>query len=93
MIRPIGKRVLLRRLQEETISKGIIIPDAAKKKQDRLLVVDIGDMDECPVTADDIVLLNPYAGQEVTINDEIYIIAKYEDIMAVIYEKIGCSTD
>jgi chaperonin GroES len=88
MIRPIGKRVLLKRLQEENIQKGIILPDAAKSKQNRFEVIDIGEIDGCPVISDDIVLLNSYAGQEITIDDEIYIIAKYEDIMAVIYDKI-----
>jgi len=88
MIRPIGKRVLLRRLQEETIQKGIILPDAAKKKQDRMEVVDIGDMDDCPVMSEDIVLLNPYSGQEITIDDQVYVIAKYEDIIAVVNEKL-----
>jgi len=91
MIRPIGKRVLLRRLEEEDVKGGIIIPDAAKKKQDRLEVVDIGDMDDCPVIAEDIVLINPYAGQEITFDDNVYIIAKYEDIMAVIYPKFASS--
>ena len=88
MIRPIGNRVLLRRLQEETIQKGIILPDAAKKKQDRMEVIDIGDMEDCPVMADDIVLLNPYSGQEITIDDQVYVIAKYDDIVAVVNEKL-----
>lgn len=87
MIRPIGKRVLLRRLQEETIQKGIILPDAAKKKQDRMEVIDIGELDDCPVMADDVVLLHPYSGQEITIDDQVYVIAKYDDIIAVVNDK------
>lgn len=88
MIRPIGKRVLLRRLQEETIQKGIILPDAAKKKQDRMEVLDFGDMEDCPVIQGDIVMLAPYTGQELTIDDETYIIAKYDDIIAVFYSTL-----
>lgn len=92
-LRPLGNRVLLRRLAaEESLKGGIILPDTAKKKQEQAEVVAIGtgkkdkngNLIPIPVHAGDIVLIEKYSGQEVTLNDEEYVIARAEDLIAVI---------
>lgn len=91
--RPLGNRVLLRRLAaEETLKGGIILPDAAKKKQEQAEVIAIGtgkkdkngQLIPIHVKAGDIVLLEKYSGQEVTLNNEDYVIVRADDLIAII---------
>ncbi len=94
VIKPLGSRVVAKRLAEEdTMKGGIIIPDSAKKKQEMAEVVAVGpgrltDNDKLipvSVKVGDIILMDKYSGQEVTMdNDEEYIIVKSEDITATI---------
>ena len=74
-------RVLVRRLRsEEKLKGGIILPDTAKKKQESAEVIAIGtgkkDKDgkliPIPVKVGDIILMDKYSGQEVTLDDEEY---------------------
>lgn len=92
-LRPLGNRVLLRRLAaEETLKGGIILPDNAKKKQEHAEVIAIGTGKKdknnhiipIPVQVGDIVLIEKYSGQEVTLDGEDYTIARGEDLIAVI---------
>lgn len=90
---PLGSRVLAKRLeQEEKLKGGIILPDSAKKKQETALVVAVGTgvqgkdgiVHPIPVQAGDKILLDKYSGQEITLNDEEFVIVKSEDIIAVV---------
>lgn len=90
---PLGNRVLLRRLeQEEKLRGGIIIPDTAKKKQEQAEVIAVGagktdkngKLVPVPVKVGDIVLIEKYSGQEVTLNDQEFVIARADDLIAVI---------
>lgn len=92
-IRPLGNRVVAQRLEQaETVKGGIILPDSAKKKQESVKVVAVGPghMTEegkvlpMPVSVGDVVLMDKYAGQEVTIDDEDYVIVKADDIVAIV---------
>ncbi|MDX8431494.1 MAG: co-chaperone GroES [Candidatus Algichlamydia australiensis] len=94
-LRPLGDRVIAKRLeQEETLKGGIILPDSAKKKQESAEVLAVGtgkadkdgNIQPMPVKVGDIILMDKYAAQEVTQNDEEYIIVKADDIIAVIEE-------
>lgn len=91
--RPLGNRVLMRRLAaEETLKGGIILPDAAKKKQEQAEVIAVGpgkkdkngQLIPVPVKVGDIVLMEKYTGQEVTLNDEEYVIVRADDLIAII---------
>lgn len=91
--KPLGNRVLVRRIEEEeTLKGGIILPDSAKKKQEQaeVLALGTGNKDKdgnlipIPVQVGDIVLMDKYAGQEITIDDEEYVIARADDFIAVI---------
>ena len=90
---PLGNRVLVRRIEEtESLKGGIILPDSAKKKQEQVEVLALGsgakDKDgnviPFPVKVGDIVLMDKYSGQEVTIDGEEYVIARADDIIAII---------
>lgn len=94
-LKPLGNRVLVQRLEaEETLKGGIILPDSAKKKQETAKVVAIGSGKKLedgkvlpvPVQIGDIVLMDKYSGQEVSIDDEEYMILKADDIIAIIQE-------
>jgi chaperonin GroES len=90
---PLGNRVLVRRLeQEEKLKGGIILPDAAKKKQEKAEVIAIGTSKKdkngviipIPVKVGDIILMEKYSGQEIKLDDEDYIILRADDIIAII---------
>ncbi len=89
---PVGNRVLAQRLEsEETLKGGIIIPDSAKKKQETAKVIAVGEGKKTegktipiPVKVGDLILMDKYSGQEITIDDEEYIIVKADDIIAII---------
>jgi len=90
---PLGNRVLLRRLeQEETLKGGIILPDSAKKKQESAEVISVGtgktlengEKKPMPVKVGDVVMLDKYAGQEVTLDGDEFVITNADDIIAII---------
>jgi chaperonin GroES len=90
---PLGNRVLVKRLeQEQTLKGGIILPDTAKKKQETAEVIAVGggNTDKegkiipIPVKIGDKILMDKYSGQEVTIDDDEFVIVKADDIIAII---------
>lgn len=92
-LKPLGARVVAKRTeQEETTKGGIILPDTAKQKQETAIVVALGTGEKTkdgieipiPVSVGDMILMDKYASQEVTIDDEEYIIVKAEDIIAIV---------
>ncbi|MBQ9340637.1 MAG: co-chaperone GroES [Paludibacteraceae bacterium] len=87
-IKPLADRVLIKpaAAEEKTVG-GIIIPDSAKEKPLRgeVLAVGHGTKDEDMVLkAGDIVLYGKYAGTELEIDGEKYLIMKQGDVLAVI---------
>ena len=92
-VRPLHDRVLLKRLEEkEEVKRGIIIPDTAKEKpmEGEVISVGPGKMMEdgkraaMDVKAGDRVLFGKYAGTEIKIDDEDYVIMREEEILAVL---------
>jgi len=92
-LKPLGNRVVAKRTEEEEATKGgIILPDSAKQKQETAVVVAIGSGAKTsegkeipvPVSLGDTILMDKYAGQEVTVDDEEYIIVKSDDIIAIV---------
>ncbi len=95
-IKPLADRVLVKRIEEEEVKKGgIIIPDTAKEKPQKgeILAVGPGRVDEngkripMEVKVGDRVLFSKYAGNEVKMGDEEYLIMREDDILAVIEEE------
>lgn len=92
-LRPLGNRVLVKRLEaEEKLKGGIILPDTAKKKQETAEVIAIGtgkkDKDgklvPMPVKVGDVILMDKYSGQEVQLNEEEFVIVRQDDIIAIV---------
>lgn len=93
VLKPVGNRAILKRLEKEEKSKGgIILPDSAQKKQEQAVVIAIGQgkpnkeggFYPMSVKVGDTVLMDKYSGQEVTIDDEEFLIVKEDDIIAII---------
>ncbi len=86
-MRPINDRVLVKpATAEEKTSGGIIIPDNAKEKPQRGVVVAVGPGKKdhsMTVKVDDTVLYGKYAGQEVSYQGEDYLIMKEDDILLI----------
>jgi len=90
-IKPLSDRVLLKPLEEEQRVGNIIIPDTAKEKPQRGEIVETGPgktLDdkrvELEVKKGDKVLYSKYAGTEVKIDNEDYLILREADILAII---------
>lgn len=87
-IKPLADRVLIEPSQaEEKTAGGIIIPDTAKEKPQRGTVVAVGPgkKDEpLTVKTGDVVLYGKYAGTEITIDNNDYLIMRESDIVAII---------
>lgn len=87
---PLGDKVVLRQLvAEETTKSGIVLPGQAKEKPQQAEVVAVGPggmVDGKEVTmqvkAGDIVIYSKYAGTEVKLEEEDFIIVKQNDIVA-----------
>ena len=84
-VRPLGARVLVRVLEEESItSSGLVIPDTAKEKPQRGVVVAVGDDDEAiKVSPGDEVLYPRYTGTEVRLQGNDHLIVEANDLLAV----------
>ncbi|MDY6856596.1 MAG: co-chaperone GroES [Thermodesulfobacteriota bacterium] len=92
-VRPVKDRVLVSRVKEEEKTKGgIIIPDSAKEKPMEGKIISTGDgkilEDRTKVPLDvkegDRVLFGKYAGTEIKIEGEEYLIMREDDILCII---------
>ncbi|QOQ97326.1 co-chaperone GroES [Helicobacter winghamensis] len=82
--KPLGERVLVERLEENTTTaSGIIIPDNAKEKPLEGIVKAIGS-EVKEVSVNDKVVFGKYSGAEVKLDGKEYLILKLEDILGVI---------
>jgi len=91
--RPLGDRVLVRRVEEEAKTKGgIIIPDTAKEKPQEGEVIavgpgardDSGKLQPLDVTVGDRILFGKWSGTEVKLDGEDLLIMKESDILGVL---------
>lgn len=91
-IRPLGDRLVVKRIQEEEKTKGgIIIPDTAKEKPVEGVVVAVGSgkaLKNGKVVAPDVktgdkVLFGKYSGTEVKLEGEEHVILEEDDVLAV----------
>ncbi|MBE3603237.1 co-chaperone GroES [bacterium] len=92
-IRPLGDRILVKRIKEEEKTKGgIIIPDTAKEKPQEGKVVAVGKgkttedgkLIAPDVKAGDRILFGKYAGSEVKLEGEEHLILREDDILGVL---------
>ncbi len=87
-IKPLADRVLIQpAVAEEKTVGGIIIPDSAKEKplKGNVVAVGVGTKDEEMILkAGDTVLYGKYAGTELELDGEKYLIMRQSDILAII---------
>ena len=92
-LKPLSDRVVVRRVDSESVTKGgIVIPDAAAEKADKGTVLAVGPgkrteqgtVIPLDVNVNDLVLFGKFAGQNVKIDGEELLVLKEEDILAVI---------
>ncbi|WP_017413396.1 MULTISPECIES: co-chaperone GroES [Clostridium] len=91
-IRPLGDRVVIKRLEAEEMTKsGIVLPGASKEKPQEAEVVAVGpggyvdgkDI-KMELKVGDKVLFSKYSGSEIKFEGKEYIILRQDDILAVI---------
>ncbi len=92
-LKPLNDRVLVKRLEsEEKTAGGLYIPDTAKEKPSRGVVVaagpgkraDDGKLLATTVKAGDTVLFSKYAGTEIKLDGEEHLVMREDDILAII---------
>lgn len=92
-VRPLGEKVLIKRLEAEQKTKGgIVIPDSAKEKPQKGTVLAIGDgrmlkdgtRAKPQVAKGDKVLFSSYAGTEIKIDGEELMLMDESDILAIL---------
>ena len=92
-VKPLGDNVLIKRVEaEEKTAGGIVLPDAAKEKPKQGVVVALGDgkllddgnRSEFTVAKNDRVLFSSYAGTEVKIDGDEYLLIAENDILAIL---------
>lgn len=92
-VKPLNDKVLVKRLEAEEVTKGgIVLPDAAKEKPKEGEVLALGDgklLDDgsrslFQVKAGDRVIFSSYAGTEIKIGGEEFLILGEDDILAVV---------
>jgi chaperonin GroES len=92
-IRPLGDKVIVKRVDaEEKTAGGIVLPDSAKEKPKRGIILAVGNgrllddgtRSEMQVSKNDEVVFTSYAGTEIKINGEEYMIMDESDILGIV---------
>lgn len=92
-VKPLGDRVLIKRVEpEETKKGGIIIPDTAKEKpmEGKVMAVGKGKTDDngkriaMDVKKGDRVLIGKYAGTEFKLDDDDHVIVREDEILGIL---------
>ena len=95
-VRPLYDRLLVKRVEsKEQVRGGIIIPDTAKEKPMEATVEAVGDgkFDDngkrvpLDVKKGDRILIGKYAGTEIKIDDQEYLILREDEVLAIIETK------
>ena len=92
-LRPLNDKIVVRRLEaEETTKGGIVLPDAAQEKPKEGVVVAVGtgrllvngERADLQLQTEDRVLFTSYAGTEVKVDGEDFLIMNEDDVLAVV---------
>ncbi len=94
-LQPLSDRVLVKRVDsQDKIKGGIILPDSAKKKQERATVIATGpgkkdthgNLIPMHVKVGQVVLMDKYSGQDITIDGEEFVVTRQDEIIAIVEE-------
>jgi len=81
---PLGKRVLIERVEEaKTTASGIYIPDSAKEKPSQGKVLAVSTEVE-NVAVNDSVVFGKYAGSELTLEGTTYLVIETDDLLGIV---------
>lgn len=86
-IRPLGDRVVIKRIEaEEKTASGIVLPGQAKEKPQVAEVVEIPAKadGEFPLSVGDRVIFKQYSGTEIKVGNDIYTVIDVENILAIV---------
>ena len=84
-VEPLGARVLVRVLEDESVTlSGLVIPDTAKEKPQRGVVVAVGDDEEIKVKPGDRVLYPRYSGTEIRVDGVDHLVIDATELLAVL---------
>ncbi len=88
-LKPIGKRLVVKMLEvEDKTASGIVLPSSAQEKPQIAEVVAISDKllekDNLNIEVGSKVIYSKYAGTEVKLDSEEYIVVKLEDVLAIV---------
>lgn len=92
-LRPLQDRIIVKRVEEETkTAGGLFIPETAKEKPQRGEIVAVGNGKKTEegkvlpldVKVGDVVLFGKYAGTEVKVDGEEYLMMREDDLLAVV---------
>lgn len=91
-LKPLGDKVVLKQKEaEEKTQSGIILPDSAQEKPQEAIVIAVGPgkeengkKTEMQVKEGDTVIYSKYAGTEVKLDEDEYIIVSQDEIIAVV---------
>jgi chaperonin GroES len=92
-LKPLGDRVVIEPIEEEEVTaSGIVLPETAKEKPQKGVIVatgpgkmlDSGERAPMEVSVDDKVIYAKYAGTEYKQGDKEYLIAGEKDILAIV---------
>ncbi|MGN5882454.1 co-chaperone GroES [Staphylococcus simulans] len=93
MLKPLGNRVIIQRVEtEQTTKSGIVLTDKAKEKSNEGKVIAVGPgrtLDNGNVIAPEVkegdtVVFEQYAGSEVQVGDEKYLVISEEEVLAIV---------
>jgi len=92
-IRPLNDKIVVKRVEAESKTKGgIVLPDTAKEKPKEGIVISLGtgkllengSRAEFQVKEKDRVIFSSYAGTEVKVEGEEYLVLSEDDVLAVV---------
>lgn len=93
MLKPLGDRIIAKALQaEEKTAGGIVLPESAKEKPQEAEVIAVGPgtqmesgkMAPMDVKVGDKIIYGKYAGTEIKVGADEFIILRQEDVLAIV---------
>ncbi|MCD8140857.1 MAG: co-chaperone GroES [Planctomycetaceae bacterium] len=92
-VKPLADKILVKRLEAEEVTKGgIVLPDSAKEKPKEGRVVEVGpgkvmedgNRSQMQVKVGDRILFTSYAGTEIKVDGEEFLIMSQDDVLAIV---------
>lgn len=86
-IKPLGKRVLVKPVeQEQRTASGIVLPETAKESPQTAKVVAIGNSEDGRIREGDLVVFSKYSRTNIKLDDEDHLILDSDDLLGIVEE-------